>query len=56
MVKCGVNDIDQFNDHTQAQCIVFNMFYNDFITYIDKSTDDIDEELKFYCVLTVANG
>ena len=56
MVKCGVNDTDQFDDHTQKQCIAFDMFDNDFITCIHKFRDDIDEELKSYSVLTVENG
>ena len=56
MILCGVNNSIQFNGATAAQRIVTEIFDDDFNSYMDKTIDDLNTDLKSYSSLTVANG
>ena len=56
MVICGCDDAIAFNGATQAERIATDIFDDNYESCIDKSYDDLDEDLKSYSVLTVANG
>ena len=53
---CGVNNRVLFNGTTQAERIVGEIFDDDFESCIDKTMKELDEDLKSYSSLTVANG
>ena len=53
---CGVTDPALFNGNTQAQRIAGELFDDDFEACIDKTMSEIDEDMKSYSSLTMANG
>ena len=56
MVLCGVNNIILFNDTTQAAHIAGEIFDDDHNTVMDKSYTELQEDLKAFSLLTIANG
>ena len=54
MTACGVDDVALFNGFTQAQRLAFEIFDNEFISYMDKTLEEVDEDLKTYLSLTAA--
>ena len=56
MVACGVDNITQFHNQTSAQRIAEDVFDNDFMSCIDKDVSDLEEDLKTYSGVTVAQG
>ena len=53
---CGVDSPMLFNTSTQAQRIAEELFDDDFSSCMDKTSTELDEELKSYSSLTVTNG
>ena len=53
---CGINDINLFHGSTQAQRIARDVFSDDFLMCMDKTPKDIQDDLKYYTSLTVAQG
>ena len=56
MVLSGVNDTDDFHGRSPAQRIAADIFEDDFTTSMDKTYKDFDDDLKFFSILTVAQG
>ena len=56
MVACGCDNTISFNGMTVASIISTDIFDDDFKSCIDKSYKKLDEDLKSYSVLTIANG
>ena len=56
MVLCGVNSLIQWNGSTAAERIATEVFDDDFQSCIDLTYDELEENLKMYSALTVANG
>lgn len=56
MIACGINNAVFFNGATACQRIATEIFDNDFLSCLDKSYTELDDSLKDYSALTVANG
>eukprot|EP00980_Cylindrotheca_fusiformis_P018606 scaffold6163_cov78-Cylindrotheca_fusiformis.AAC.2 len=56
MALCGLNDVNQFKGETNAQRIASQVFSDDFASCMDKSFDDLTEDLKSFSCLTAAQG
>ena len=56
LTAADVNDIIQFEAETNAERMARDMFDNDFASFIDKTHEEIDLDLKAYANLTVAQG
>ena len=56
MIACGINDVNLFRDKSEAQRIASDIFQESFDTCMDKTFDEVDNDLKTYSVLTQANG
>ena len=56
MIACGVDTTIIFNGSNKAERIAADVFDNDFRSCIDKTVTDLDDDLKDYSVLTVAQG
>ena len=56
LTAAGVDDIIQFNAETSAKRMARDMFDNDLASFIDKTHDEIDSDLKTCANLTVAQG
>ena len=53
---CGVPDVPLFNNEGPAQRITAKVFEDDFATCKNLSKDELNDSLKSYSNLTVANG
>ena len=56
MILCGIDNHVQFNGHTAAQRIAADVFDDDFMSCIDKDISDLEDDLKTYPNLTIAQG
>ena len=56
MAECGVDDTDLFEEKTQAERLVADLFSDDFHTCIDKTHAGLDSDFKTYSDLTQAQG
>ena len=56
IMLCGVIDPTYFNGTTKAERIATEIFDDDFQSCMDKTVKELDEDLKSYSALTVANG
>ena len=56
MILCGIDNHVQFNGHTAAQRIAADVFDDDFMSCIDKDISDLEDDLKSYSSLTIAQG
>ena len=56
MVTCGLNDVDLFDNKTAAERFAEDVFSNDFNICIDKTMEEVQEDLKIYSSLTQAQG
>ena len=56
MIAIGINNTTLFDGETQAERIAEGMFDNDFQSCLDKSNEDIDDDLKTWSSLTTMNG
>ena len=56
MVTCGVNNAIIFNGATQAKRITTDVFNDGHNSMIDKTYTELQEDLKAYSSLMVANG
>ena len=53
---CGVNDATLFNGLTKAERIAADLFDDDYNACMDKTINELKEDLKAYSSLTQANG
>ena len=56
MALCGVHTMILFNDATQATRIAVEIFNNDQNAVMDKLNTELQEDLKAFSSLTVANS
>ena len=56
MVAIGIDDHVLWNGTTQAERIAAEIFNDDFNTCMDLTSTELDENLRMYSTLTVANG
>ena len=56
MVVSGVNDTNNFDGYSTAECTAEGMFEDDFSTCMDKTHEDIDNDFKTFLIMTVAQG
>lgn len=56
MVACGVDNVTQFENKTQAARFAEEIFGNDFYLCMDKTFEELQSDLKTYSSLTVAQG
>ena len=53
---CGIDDVAIINGQTNAQRMASEMFLDSFQVCMDKTYDDLKNELKIYASLTIAEG
>jgi len=56
MLAASVNDTDLFNGQSSAEMLAEDVFDDDFLTCMDKSQVDVEDDLKSLSSLTVAQG
>ena len=56
IIAIGINNARLCNSQMRAKRIAEGIFDNDFQSCMDKSNDDIDDDLKTWSSLTVGNG
>ena len=56
MVLCGVDNTDEFNGKTAAQRFAEDIFSNSFQICMDKTVDEVQNDLKQYSSLTQTQG
>ena len=56
IVACGVDNAARFDGNTAAQRIATDIFDDDFQTCMDKDRKELDEDLRSYSQLTIAQG
>ena len=56
MVICGLNDTDQFNGMTPAQRFAADIFSNSFVMCLDKTVEEVNNDIKQYATLTQSQG
>ena len=56
MVACGIDNNTMFNGATACERIATEIFDDDFLSCLDKTYSELDDSLKDYSALTVANG
>ena len=56
IIACGVDNAIQHNGNTAAERIATDIFNDDFQTCMDKDLKELDDDLKSYSTLTVAQG
>ena len=56
MVLCGINDTDQHQGQTPAQRFATDIFSDSFTMCLDKTVDEINNDIKQYATLTQNQG
>ena len=56
LIACGVDDVALYDGVTAAAWLANDIFDNDFNDCMDKTYEDLDDNLKAYSTMTVANG
>ena len=56
MIAIGIENVVLFDGQTQAERIAEGIFEDDFESCIDKTDSEIDDDLKMWSNLTLANG
>ena len=56
MIAIGIDNVAQFDGQTQAERIAEGIFEDDFESCMDKTDSEIDDDLKMWSSLTLANG
>ena len=56
MVLCGIDDNELFDGRTKAQRIATGVFSDDFNTCMVETMEELQEDLKSFSDLTVAEG
>ena len=51
-----IDDIIQFNNQKIDNWMAGDIFDNDFVSFIDKTHNEIDSDLKIYANLTITRG
>lgn len=56
MVRCGIDDTDQFENRTSAERIASDIFSDSFEICMDKTMEEVQSDLKLYVSLTRQQG
>ena len=56
LIACDVEDVALYDGVTAAAWLANDIFDNDFNACMDKTYEDLDDNLKAYSTMTVANG
>jgi len=56
LTSCGVDDVDLFERQTKAERLASELFDDQFASCMDKTFEELDEDLKVYSSLTVNQG
>ena len=56
LASVGIDNVGQFNCQTNAERLASDMFNDDFGSFIDKTSVEIEADLKTYSALTIPNG
>ena len=56
LVACGVDNMSLFNGNSPAWRLSNELFSDDFESCLDKTQQELDEDLKSYSTLTQAQG
>ena len=56
LIACGVNDFALYEGETAAARLDNDIFGDDFSACMDKTFEDLDDDLKAYSTMTLANG
>ena len=56
MFGCGITDAVLFDGDTKASRITTELFDEDFMSFMDKTHIELDDDLKSYSTLTAAHG
>ena len=56
MVICGINNENQFQGMTQAQRFATDIFSNSFDICLDKTVEEVNNDIKQYVSLTQNQG
>ena len=56
MVLCGLNDKDQYNGKPPAERFAKDIFSNSFNMCLDKSVEEVNNDIKQYVTLTQNQG
>ena len=56
MAQCGVNNVDLFNGQTAAERFAADLFGNDFVSCMDKTMEELNQDFKSYSELTQVQG
>ena len=56
MIAIGIENVALFDGQTQAERIAEGIFENDFESCINKTDSEIDDDLKMWSNLMLANG
>ena len=56
MILCGINDTDQYNGMTPAQRFATDIFSDSFNLCLDKTVQEVNDDIKQYATLTQNQG
>ena len=56
MIACGIDNVSLFEGAPQTERIASDIFDDNFTACMDKTYEDLDDDLKGYSVLTQAQG
>ena len=56
LISCGVDDVALYDKETAAAQLANDISVDDFSACMDKTYEDLDDNLKAYSTMTVANG
>ena len=56
MIACGIDNVSLFEGAPQTERIASNLFDDNFTACMDKTYEDLDDDLKGYSVMTQAQG
>ena len=56
IITCGVDDVALYEGETAAAQLANDIFDDDFSSCTEKTFEDLDDDLKAYSTMTLANG
>ena len=55
LIACGVNDVTLYDRETDAAQLANEIFDDAFSAYMDNTFEDLDDDLKAYSTMNLAN-
>ena len=56
LIACGVDNVALYDRETVSARLANDIFDNDFSACMDKTFEDLDDNLKAYSIINLANG